>query len=112
ARMDALEAAAGPFALIVSNPPYIDPKDAAKLQPEVGRYEPPEALFGGAEGLETPARFLRYASQRLAPGGWCVFEHAFNQGERMRELALQAGLQDARTVRDLSGMERVLVATK
>ncbi len=112
ARMDALEAAAGPFTLIVSNPPYIDPDDAANLQPEVGRYEPPEALFGGAQGLDTPARFLRYAAQRLAPGGMCVFEHAFNQGERMRELALQAGLHEVRTVDDLSGLQRVLVARK
>ena len=36
----------GPWALVVSNPPYVDPDDRSSLQPEVRDWEPAEALFG------------------------------------------------------------------
>lgn len=110
ARMDGLSAAAVGFDLIVSNPPYIDPAEADSLQPEVRDYEPPEALFGGPGGLETARRLLKQARERLKPGGLCMFEHAFNQGERMKVLAKEAGFEDVRTERDPSGLDRVLVA--
>src|SRR5690606_17353876 len=110
ARMDGLSGTAGGFDLIVSNPPYIDPAEADSLQPEVREYEPPEALFGGPGGLEIARRLLKQARERLKPGGLCLFEHAFNQGARMRELAAEAGLEKIRTERDLAGLDRVLVA--
>ncbi|MCC7510274.1 MAG: peptide chain release factor N(5)-glutamine methyltransferase [Planctomycetes bacterium] len=112
ARMDGLSAARGPFDLVVSNPPYIDPADADGLHPEVRDHEPPEALFGGKGGVETAERLLVQASEKLKPGGLCLFEHGFNQGEEMRALAGQAGLRDARTVHDMAGLDRVLVAHK
>ncbi len=112
ARMDGLSAVRGRFALIVSNPPYIDPADAEGLQPEVRDHEPPEALFGGKDGVEVAARLLVQASERLAPGGLCLFEHGFNQGQVMRRLAAQAGLRQARTVQDMAGLDRVLLARR
>jgi release factor glutamine methyltransferase len=112
ARMDGLSAARGGFVLIVSNPPYVDPADAASMQPEVRDYEPPEALFGGRGGLEIAERLLRQAAVKLNPGGHCLFEHAFNQGEAMRAIASSAGLSGVRTVNDMSGLERVLVARR
>ncbi len=112
ARMDGLSAARGGFALIVSNPPYVDPAEASSLEPEVGEHEPAEALFGGADGTETSIRFLHQVAERLLPGGLCVFEHGFAQGERLREAAAAAGLRDARTIKDMAGLDRVLVARK
>jgi release factor glutamine methyltransferase len=110
ARMDGLAAAAGGFDLIVSNPPYIDPETADSLDPEVHDYEPHEALFGGKEGVEIAQRLLAQVAERLKPGGLCLFEHGFDQGKRMRELARQAGLKKISTLKDLTGLERVLVA--
>jgi release factor glutamine methyltransferase len=112
ARMDGLSAARGGFALIVSNPPYIDPAEAGSLEPEVGDHEPAEALFGGADGTETSIRFLHQVADRLLPGGLCVFEHGFTQGERQRKAATAAGLRDARTIKDMAGLDRMLVARK
>lgn len=110
ARMDGLSAAAGPFDLIVSNPPYIDPADAEGLQPEVLEHEPHEALFGGEGGTEVAARLLTQVARLLKPGGLCLFEHGFNQGETLRKLATTAGLKDARTLPDMAGLDRVLWA--
>jgi release factor glutamine methyltransferase len=112
ARMNGLSAARRGFALIVSNPPYVDPADAESMQPEVREYEPPEALFGGRGGLEIAENLLRQAAVKLNPGGHCLFEHAFNQGEAMRAIASSAGLSGVHTVNDMSGLERVLVARK
>jgi release factor glutamine methyltransferase len=112
ARMDGLSAARGGFALIVSNPPYIDPAEAGSLEPEVGDHEPAEALFGGADGTETSIRFLHQVADRLLPGGLCLFEHGFTQGERLRKAATAAGLRDARTIKDMAGLDRMLVARK
>ena len=44
--------------LIVSNPPYVPDGDAAILQPEVARFEPATALYGGADGLAVIRRLL------------------------------------------------------
>ena len=86
--------------------------DLAPRAPEVGEHEPPEALFGGAEGTETSIRFLHQVAERLLPGGLCVFEHGFTQGGRLSEAAAAAGLRDARTIKDMAGLDRLLVARK
>lgn len=112
ARMDGLGATRACFDLVVSNPPYIDPSEADGLQPEVREHEPPEALFGGKGGVEIAARLLVDTAEHLKPGGLCLFEHGFNQGKAMRALAGQAGLRGARTVQDMAGLDRVLVAHK
>lgn len=109
ARMDGLSAAAGPFDLVVSNPPYVDPLDRDGLQPEVLQ-EPHEALFGGQGGTEVAARLLTQVAQLLKPGGLCLFEHGFNQGDALRELAARAGLKEPRTLPDMAGLDRVLLA--
>ena len=67
-------ALAGPFDLIVSNPPYIAHGDIATLAPEVSAFDPPRALDGGIDGLDgyraiaADARRL-LAPKRLARGG-------------------------------------------
>ncbi|MBR3507006.1 MAG: peptide chain release factor N(5)-glutamine methyltransferase, partial [Lentisphaeria bacterium] len=46
------------FDLIVANLPYIPERDRDSLPPNVRGYEPDEALFGGADGLNVIARAL------------------------------------------------------
>lgn len=64
---------AGPFDLIVSNPPYVPAGDLAGFPPEYG-HEPRLALVSGADGMETPARILHHAPRFLAPNGWLALE--------------------------------------
>jgi release factor glutamine methyltransferase len=98
--------------MIVSNPPYVPDADAAHMQPEVVRYEPHEALFGGATGLEVLHRLLLQAPARLVPGGLLVVEFGFGQAERVAALALECGWRVERVREDLQGIPRTIVLAR
>jgi release factor glutamine methyltransferase len=97
----------GPYDVLVANPPYVSTAEFPGLQPEV-LHEPRPALDGGADGLEVIRRIIARAREH-APR--LVLEHAPGQAQSVRELALQAGFRDVRTVKDLEGHPRVLEAT-
>ncbi|GIU96297.1 MAG: release factor glutamine methyltransferase [Actinomycetota bacterium] len=94
----------GRVALVVSNPPYLDPSE--DLPREV-RADPPEALFGGLGGYE---RLFRQARRWLGPGGGVAVELDPRSTSAIRVAAVQAGLEPLEVRRDLAGRERVLVA--
>ncbi|MFB3127204.1 MAG: class I SAM-dependent methyltransferase, partial [Candidatus Acidiferrales bacterium] len=56
-----------PFDLIVSNPPYVSPDQAAQVPREVREHEPPAALFSPGDGLEVTRRLIDQAAILLAP---------------------------------------------
>lgn len=93
------------FDLIVSNPPYIA-RDDPRVEPAVRRYEPPEALFSGATGLEALQIIATAAPRHLLKGGWLVVEHGDTQGEAVRGLFTGAGFAAVQTHRDLAGRDR------
>jgi release factor glutamine methyltransferase len=96
--------------LIVSNPPYVPGPAAPSLQPEVRRYEPASALFGGqGDGLDIVRRLLAAASRVLASNGRLVVEFGFGQEEALGDAARAAGWQVARVREDLQGIPRVAV---
>ena len=106
---DALHGVAASADLIVSNPPYVPAGDAAALQPEVGRYEPPLALYAGADGLDMIRKLFGSAQQQLAPDGWLIVEFGFGQEAAAREIAQGAGWTIVRMRSDLQGIPRVIV---
>ena len=67
--MDLLEAAAGPFDFIVSNPPYVSRGETSRLQREVREHEPHVALFAADDGLAAYRRLIPSARRLLRPGG-------------------------------------------
>ncbi len=107
-RSSQLDSSLGCFDLIVSNPPYIPANGIPGLQPEV-RFEPAEALDGGADGLDYYRLFARKAPEVLKPGGWLVAEIGFGQKDAIGEIFQAAGKW--RTIAfhpDLAGIPRVL----
>ena len=83
-----LAGVAGPFEAIVSNPPYIrndDPHLAALT------HEPLSALASGADGLEDIRSLIAQAPARLAPGGWLLLEHGWDQAQAVQTLLREAG---------------------
>jgi release factor glutamine methyltransferase len=93
--------------LIVSNPPYVP--DAAALAPDVGRYEPAAALFGGPDGLHTIQRLLSEVRAHLAPGGVLIVEFGYGQEDDVRGLALATDWHVERVLHDFQGIARTIV---
>ena len=93
----------GPFELIVSNPPYVaegDPHLAALT------HEPLQALASGPDGLDDIRQIIAHAPSRLAPGGWLLLEHGWDQATAVQALLRTAGFVQVQSRRDLSGIER------
>lgn len=99
---------AGPFDLIVSNPPYIPSREIEGLEPEVRDHEPRLALDGGADGLLAYRGLFPHAARLLAPAGWLLLEIGRGQGPAVRALGEAAGLVFAGARPDLGSVERVL----
>lgn len=100
---DWLAGSPGSYDLIVSNPPYIAEGDAHL--PAL-RHEPRAALVSGADGLDDIRAILQAAPGSLAPGGWLLLEHGWDQAAAVRELLAAAGLAGATSRTDLAGIER------
>ena len=94
------------FALIVSNPPYIEAADPHLAQGDL-RYEPAAALASGADGLDDIRRIVTGAPAHLDAGGWLLFEHGWNQGDAARALLREAGYVQVFTAQDLEARDRV-----
>lgn len=107
---DLLTGVEGPIDLIVSNPPYIPDAEIPSLQPEVAKYEPPIALGGGTDGLEIIGRLLGQASKLLSPNGAVMLEFNPPQADALISIARSIWPDSApRVVKDLAGLDRVLV---
>ena len=99
-----------PFELVVSNPPYVPRAEQDTLAPEVREHEPELALFAPPEDPDFWARTLLERGRKwLAPGGALLVELGYSQGGRVLALARDLGWKAA-LLRDLAGIERVLLA--
>jgi release factor glutamine methyltransferase len=106
-------ALAGPFDLIVSNPPYIRSADIAGLAAEVRNHDPVAALDGGADGLDAYRALVPQAMNLLAPGGALVVEGGKGQSGPIGTLMTAAGLSvQAPAKTDLAGIFRALAGVK
>lgn len=98
----------GPFALIVSNPPYVPAADIEALEPDVRAHDPMLALLGGADGLDAYRRIVVGLGARLVDAGVAVLEVGIGQSDDVRALGISAGLADAGGRRDVGGIERAV----
>jgi release factor glutamine methyltransferase len=69
---------------LVANLPYIPDGEKDKLQPEVAKYDPALALFGGADGLDLVRKLLQQTEGRLKPGASILLEIGSEQGEMLK----------------------------
>jgi release factor glutamine methyltransferase len=98
------------FDVIVSNPPYIAAADPHLEQGDL-RFEPPGALVSGPDGMNDLRTIVAQAAAHLAPGGWLLLEHGFNQAERAAGLLQQAGFEQVGHAADLAGIQRVTLGS-
>jgi release factor glutamine methyltransferase len=94
----------GPYDLVVSNPPYVEPEELAGLQPEVRDWEPKAALVGrgATEAVASGAREV------LETGGALVLEVADGTAQAVSELLIRLGYTEVVATVDLAGRDRVV----
>lgn len=98
----------GRFDLILCNPPYIGTREA--IGEDVRRFEPPSALFAGADGLDDYRRIIPDLRRVIAPGGAAVLEIGWTQAEAVSALALDQGFPPL-VRKDLGGRPRAVLLT-
>ena len=96
----------GLLELVVSNPPYIPRAVWQELDPVVRDHEPALALVGGEDGLEALRAIASQAAEALAPGGWLLLEHHYDQSDAVAALLRSAGLKQVEAHTDLEGKLR------
>jgi release factor glutamine methyltransferase len=96
-------AGAGRYDLIVSNPPYVREHDE-----HLGelRHEPRSALVAGEDGLADLRAIVAAAPGHLAPGGWLLLEHGWDQAAAVEALLAGAGFSRLSNRKDLGGIIR------
>ncbi|MBQ7089362.1 MAG: peptide chain release factor N(5)-glutamine methyltransferase [Clostridia bacterium] len=101
----------GPYAAILSNPPYIPTADLPSLQREV-QHEPKMALDGDGDGLKFYRAIAEHWCEKLAPDGFCAVEVGVGQAENVAALLAACGLENTAIFKDAAGIPRVVLARK
>ena len=105
-----LASLAGSVDVVVSNPPYIP--FGSVVPPEVGEYDPPAALWSGADGMDAIHAVERVARWLLRPGGLVAVEHGAQQGAAVYWVfSEEAGWRDTRNNKDLAQRDRFVTST-
>jgi release factor glutamine methyltransferase len=97
-----------PVDAVVSNPPYV--ASGTALMPEIARYEPEAALFAGPDGLAVIERLAPAAAR--AGATFLALEIGAGQAAPVEEIVRAAGFAAVERVRDLAGIERVIVGRR
>jgi release factor glutamine methyltransferase len=101
----------GTVSVVASNPPYV-PDEAIPRDPEVRFFDPPAALYGGADGLDVVRTVSRVGLRLAHPGGTIVIEHGEWQGAAVRDLLTADGWRAASTHPDLTMRDRATTAIR
>jgi release factor glutamine methyltransferase len=100
------------FDVVVSNPPYIKTDIIPTLMEDVKKYEPYIALCGGEDGLDFYRKITKESILTLKSGGVLAYEIGYDQAEAVSDILKQYNYTDIRVVKDLSGLDRVVIGIK
>ena len=102
----------GPFDLIVANLPYVPSADVPRLA-VAARFEPPEALDGGEDGLDLVRRAVAQLPDALTEAGAAFFEVGSDQTDALARYAMEVLPGWATRVDpDLAGRPRVVAIAR
>ena len=100
------------FDMIVSNPPYISLNEAGIMSDDTLLHEPSEALFAENDGLYFYYEICQKALDYLADFGYLLFEIGYKQGKNVVEIMTSSGFKNVEVIKDLAGLDRVVVGQK
>lgn len=100
------------FDMIVSNPPYISLNEVGIMSDDTLLHEPSEALFAENDGLYFYYEICQKASDYLADFGYLLFEISYKQGKNVAKIMASSGFKNIEVVKDLAGLDRVVIGQK
>ena len=100
------------FDMIVSNPPYISLNEVGIMSDDTLLHEPSEALFAENDGLYFYYEICQKASDYLADFGYLLFEIGYKKGKNVAKIMASSGFKNIEVVKDLAGLDRVVVGQK
>ena len=98
------------FDLIVANLPYVGTRDIESLEPEL-KYDPVTALDGGESGLSLIEELIVQAKSNLNDGGVLALEIGDEQSSEVVQFMNDNVYKDIESLKDLSHIERFVIAT-
>jgi release factor glutamine methyltransferase len=111
--VEAIDDLAGQVAVVTANPPYIPLAAFESVAPEARDFDPPLALWSGADGLDAIRSVAEVASRLLVEGGLVLCEHADSQGPAATGVFAAGGhWREVRDNTDLSGRPRFVSARR
>lgn len=99
----------GKFAVIVSNPPYVEP-DSLYLQIGDIVHEPMTALTAADDGLADIKTIIAGAPKYLLEDGWLLLEHGQHQGPAVQTIFAQNNFSHITTICDYAQQPRITYA--
>ena len=108
---DLLDGVNGPFDIIIANLPYVNPDEIDGLESELS-FEPRNALDGGEEGTELISRFISQVPNELSEQGLLALEVGEGQTDFFEGFISEMGFDQIETLKDLSGIERFILAMR
>jgi len=72
---------------LIANLPYIPDGEKGKLQPEVDKFDPALALYGGPDGLDLVRKLLQQTESKLSAGAPILLEIGSEQAEVLKNEA-------------------------
>ena len=83
-----------------------------ELMEEVRDHDPRLALDGHEDGLYFYRKIVSEGKAFLKEDGWMLFEIGYDQGEAVKALMQENGFFDVQIVKDLTGLDRVVLGRR
>lgn len=98
------------FDVILANPPYVSVSEKHALHDQVSKYEPPQALYAGKDGMDFINRFIPLCPDILSRNGILILEFGYNQKEETLILLQKNKFQKIEFIEDYNDIPRIVKA--
>ena len=100
------------FDVVVSNPPYVNKNEIYKMQFDVTKYEPYEAIFADEEGLIWYKKIIQNLNKNHKCGQKVLFEIGLGQADSVSNMLKNNDFRIIKIKDDFSGIPRCIAAEK
>ena len=96
------------FDIIVSNPPYLNEKEYQNSQPEIHKFEPKIALYGGKDGLKFYKLFANNIERLMDKNSLFICEIGQNQLNECKDIFKKTNLKIIKISKDIQKIDRTI----